>query len=438
MRQSVAGDRLSRSSTSALERMRGGGSGGFGDDNGSERAECGWRRFGRSTRRRRIPERTGRVRRLVDALRLRSVDGRDRRRTPSSSARIEPLAVAAGDRSWGLRPKHPLKGRQGFRGGTESVESSDPTDCALEADQRDYRWCRAAAGPRKPQSRPLSSSPRSTVAWSLRYNQRPVSIRAQLLAASVAESGLSDRQLSVLATGSTDRLTSIDTIRNLRRGAAPRADTLEALCRVLGLSLRLAPGEDESRTRAQGAPSQSDDLTENALARRPLSRFSDTVTLPVRHLADDSPDCEVRREESKRAAAPEDLTDEQAFYVRIAGKSMLPSDIWPNDYCLVSPCERFEAGKAVWLRHRTGAETIKWLLRLPADAYDLGAWKPPDELAGLRGVAGGVEAGGGSGRPDGRAGLLRTDRGEVDSVTRSRSRSRGRVPTLHQKTVASC
>ena len=41
MRQSVAGDRLSRSSTSALERMRGGGSGGFGDDNGSERAECG-------------------------------------------------------------------------------------------------------------------------------------------------------------------------------------------------------------------------------------------------------------------------------------------------------------------------------------------------------------------------------------------------------------
>ena len=205
----------------------------------------------------------------------------------------------------------------------------------------------------------------------MRYNQRPVSIRAQLLAA-VAESGLSDRQLSVLATGSTD------TIRNLRRGAAPRADTLEALCRVLGLSLRLAPGEDESRTRAQGAPSQSDD--ENALAPRPLSRFSDTVTLPVRHLADDSPDCEVRREESKRAAAPEDLTDEQAFYVRIAGKSMLPSDIWPNDYCLVSPCERFEAGKAVWLRHRTGAETIKWLLRLPADAYDLGAWKPPDEL----------------------------------------------------------
>ena len=205
----------------------------------------------------------------------------------------------------------------------------------------------------------------------MRYNHRPVSIRALLLAA-VAESGLSDRQLSVLATGSTD------TIRNLRRGAAPRADTLEALCRVLGLSLRLAPGEDESHTTDQGAPSQSDD--ENALARQPLSWFSDTWTLPVRHLADDSPDCKVRREEPKRAAAPEDLADPQAFYVIMAGNSMLPSDIWPKDYCLVSPCERLEVGKPVWLRHRTGAQTIKWLLRMTADACDLGAWKPFDEL----------------------------------------------------------
>ena len=197
------------------------------------------------------------------------------------------------------------------------------------------------------------------------------SIRAQLLAA-VTESGLSDRQLSVSATGSTD------TIRNLRRGAAPRADTLEALCRVLGLTLRIAPGEDESPTTAQEAARQADD--ERALAPRPLTRFSDTWTLPVRQWADDSPDGQAMPEEPKRAAAPEDLADPQAFYVLMRGKSMLRSGICPSDYCLVSPCERLEVGRPVWFRSRDGAQTIKWLLRITAEAYDLGAWKPHDDL----------------------------------------------------------
>ena len=44
---------------------------------------------------------------------------------------------------------------------------------------------------------------------------------------------MSDRQLSMLATGSTD------TIRNIRRGANPRTDTLEAICDVLGLELQI-------------------------------------------------------------------------------------------------------------------------------------------------------------------------------------------------------
>ena len=48
-------------------------------------------------------------------------------------------------------------------------------------------------------------------------------------------SGASDRRLSLVATGSTD------TVRNMRRGSSPRLDSLEALCRVLGLQLRTAP-----------------------------------------------------------------------------------------------------------------------------------------------------------------------------------------------------
>ena len=48
----------------------------------------------------------------------------------------------------------------------------------------------------------------------------------------------SDRRLSLLATGSAD------TVRNMRRGSSPRLDSLEALCRVLGFQLQVAPFDE--------------------------------------------------------------------------------------------------------------------------------------------------------------------------------------------------
>ena len=51
---------------------------------------------------------------------------------------------------------------------------------------------------------------------------------------------VSDRQLSLLATGSTD------TIRNIRRGSSPRTDTLEAICKVLGVEIHLGPSRDDA------------------------------------------------------------------------------------------------------------------------------------------------------------------------------------------------
>jgi hypothetical protein len=50
--------------------------------------------------------------------------------------------------------------------------------------------------------------------------------------------GVSDRRLSMLATGSTD------TVRNIRRGSNPRTDTLEAICGVLGIEVHLSPPQD--------------------------------------------------------------------------------------------------------------------------------------------------------------------------------------------------
>ena len=59
--------------------------------------------------------------------------------------------------------------------------------------------------------------------------------------------GVSDRHLSILATGSSD------TVRNIRRGSSPRLDSLEAICRVLGLRLQTAPLDDPVES-PEGAP----------------------------------------------------------------------------------------------------------------------------------------------------------------------------------------
>lgn len=63
----------------------------------------------------------------------------------------------------------------------------------------------------------------------------------------IGSSGVSDRQLSLLATGSAD------TVRNMRRGSSPRLDSLEALCRVLGVRLEMVP-IDEPGQATEGVP----------------------------------------------------------------------------------------------------------------------------------------------------------------------------------------
>ena len=60
-------------------------------------------------------------------------------------------------------------------------------------------------------------------------------------------SPVSDRRLSLLATGSAD------TVRNMRRGSSPRLDSLEALCRVLGFRLGMVP-IDEPGQPLEGSP----------------------------------------------------------------------------------------------------------------------------------------------------------------------------------------
>ena len=90
-----------------------------------------------------------------------------------------------------------------------------------------------------------------------------MSLRQRLLEL-IDRSGVSDRRLSLLATGSTD------TVRNMRRGATPRLDSLEALCRVLGFRLQLVPLDEpaqppEGASAAERPPESSRRLREEIL-----------------------------------------------------------------------------------------------------------------------------------------------------------------------------
>ena len=64
----------------------------------------------------------------------------------------------------------------------------------------------------------------------------------------IDQTGVSDREISRLATG------NIYAVRNIRRGTSPRLDTLEVLCRALGVRLEMVP-LDEPGQASDGARS---------------------------------------------------------------------------------------------------------------------------------------------------------------------------------------
>lgn len=178
-------------------------------------------------------------------------------------------------------------------------------------------------------------------------------IREHLLAA-VRKSHLSERKLSRLATGADD------TIRNIRRGSVPRADTLEALCSVLGLKLQLAPGLNSPADQTVPGP-------------RPPTQFSRQRQLPTYEWTDRS-EAGYRPHAAHQTPAPADLLDDHSFYVLMPDESMVPAGIWRSDYCLISPAAQLDVDQRGWFRGAAGRETIRWVMRLPTDGYDLAAW----------------------------------------------------------------
>lgn len=193
----------------------------------------------------------------------------------------------------------------------------------------------------------------------LGYN-RTVDIRERLLDA-VRKSRLSERKLSLLATGAND------TIRNIRRGAVPRADTVEALCEVLGLELQIAPGLTPPADQTAAVP-------------RPPTEFSTQRQLSTYKWTHPS-EAGYQPHASHNAPAPVDLVDDHAFYVQMPDVSMVPAHIWKHDYCLISPVAQLQVDQRGWFRSAAGRETIRWVMRLPSGGYDLASWELDQEGA---------------------------------------------------------
>lgn len=184
--------------------------------------------------------------------------------------------------------------------------------------------------------------------------------------------GVSARQVSLEAAGTPG------VVRMMRQGHAPSVERVRALCRVLGLEFYVGPPREGD---VQGGP----------ITPRPLTSFTSSVVLPVRHWAQclsegylipEERDPDLAPPRSDLAPAPEGLVDRHAFYAREPGHSMVPAGLEAGNYCLISPCARLGPGDRVWLRDGAGLEAIRWLIDLTATTYELRAWGQPDASTG--------------------------------------------------------
>ena len=150
--------------------------------------------------------------------------------------------------------------------------------------------------------------------------------------------GISDRRLSMLATGSTD------TVRNIRRGSNPRTDTLEAICGVLGLEIYLGPPQDDPGPEPPAPPEILD-----ALGLSEGTSLQDAVRAIERRLEEGLAG-EVLRDEIVRALRSETRALRDEIRARL-GKPRVAGDL-TDDQALSAP------GTSSQIRELPGARPI--------------------------------------------------------------------------------
>ena len=177
--------------------------------------------------------------------------------------------------------------------------------------------------------------------------------------------GLSQNEVARRAFGSPKN----NHIQSLRRGNSPTAETLGTLCRALGLEFYIGPPRGSADPDSPDTP-----------ARPAWSRFTDS-TLPQHGIAK----CGVQgwgkdQPEREPLPRPEDIMDEQAFWVTASGQSMIPEGIDGGAICLVSPGTEARDGDRVWILDHQGGAAIKRLIRRDSKGHlHLRGWMPKQD-----------------------------------------------------------
>ncbi|WP_375227544.1 S24 family peptidase [Roseobacter sp. S98] len=144
--------------------------------------------------------------------------------------------------------------------------------------------------------------------------------------------------------------------QNIRRGAWPSFDKLQALAKVLKLELKFGLPENELLWSSNNAPFRGQ------AACSMVGKFASA-------------------DNAKTLPLPTWLDDERAFWVQASGKSMQAEGIRSGDYCLISPSRQVEIGDRVYLKDMNGKAVIKRLVDIHKDRVELRGWQNPRESA---------------------------------------------------------
>ena len=184
--------------------------------------------------------------------------------------------------------------------------------------------------------------------------QEETNLRAKLLAR-IDESGMSDRKVSILATNSPD------TIRAIRREASPRADTIDAICRTIGMEIRIEPAPGYGRP--------------TALKTIGPTQFDAAIQLEVRSWSGWTGDGALSGPQpATTAPAPSQWTDLHAFYARLPAGRLESGGVEDGDVCLVSPHAGMRADTLGWFKKRNETETAGWIAATHADDFSIAGW----------------------------------------------------------------
>ncbi len=155
----------------------------------------------------------------------------------------------------------------------------------------------------------------------------------------------------------------VRSLQNVLDGRDPGLTRVEQICNALGIQFQIGPPRDGAPVGLPRAPNWSA-FTEATLPHRGLATCSVQGWSKSQPLRDPLP-------------RPEDIMDDDAFWVSATGQSMIPEGIDGGCVCLVSPGREVRDGDRVWILDFQGRAAIKRLVeKTETGSLKLRGWLP--------------------------------------------------------------